>query len=44
LALSAPTAKTLKVFAVFSDPQAGHLNFELSDMLRTSCSNFLLHF
>ena len=46
LAPSAPTAKTLKLRAVFIEPHSGHFTRSASlalDMARTSFSNLLSH-
>ena len=37
------TAKTLRLRAVCGEPHWGHLNFGSPLIVRTSCSNLLLH-
>lgn len=44
LAVSAPTAKTLRARAVWVEPHWGHGTFSASLMLRTSLSKLLRHF
>jgi len=40
---SAPTANTLSERAVFVEPHSGHFAFGSPLIVRTSCSNLLLH-